>query len=451
MINLLSDRSKNIMENIKDIKDIKYIRKIKKTRNINADPEINLNKRTEQFLQTIYESLTSINSDLSALNYDKIREIIPVSTQLLSSNYKNKYMSDEIYSYINKKSLYKIKYTQKFGTRNIHLIFIVYSEKEINKLHKYDRYANNVFLILNLLFQYASSDCSKNQFINIFMTPFKREIPLKKNLVLGPNNVNGGMSYVCPKTGDITIYRKQEWFKVLIHESFHNLGFDFSTMNLSDFNKDIYSIFSINSEFNIYESYCEFWALVLNVIVNSFLVENYTSNYNNFLTRFKEFMFIEQTFTYIQVNKILDYIGLTYKDLFENSGKREKYSENTNVFAYYICKMILISDYDKFIVWCIENNTNYFNFKKTDENLDKFFQYILKNYKSENLINNINIISRYIINGREKNILVKTRKYKRKNKERNNIYRENKTKNQRQDKIKTKLRRNLSLTGIELK
>ena len=449
---ILTDRSK---QNIKNIKKIKYLFNNK---------DVKLDKKTKIYIYDIYKHLIESNNKLKAIDYDKIREIRKINSDLLHGN--NKYISEEIKSYINKKALYEIKYIYKINERTISLSFIVFSENEIKKLenlHKYDHYAYRVFLVLDVLFSYANKECSRHQEIKIYMTPFERKMPKKNSgKILGPEHLNGGVSYVCPKNGEVTIYIKQEWFKVFIHESFHNLGFDFANMDLSNFNKKIYTIFPIKSEFNIFEAYCEFWALTLNVIIVSFLELNSRLNITleKLMVRFKEYMFIEQTFTYIQVNKILDYMGLKYTDLFdtekgyekeENSTiVREKFNETTNVFAYYICKMIFLSDYNKFIAWCIANNNNYFDFNKTILGLDSLFEYILNNYKSHSLINNINNINIYLpFNGsKTKNY---TKKYKTKNKRGIISNRNSSYKYKTQDKAKTWMGDSLCLTSIEIK
>ena len=63
----------------------------------------------------------------------------------------------------------------------------------------------------------------------------------------------------------IVIYRDEEWFKVLIHELFHNLDLDFSTMNISKIRQKLLYKFEIKSKYNIYETYCEIWARILNI------------------------------------------------------------------------------------------------------------------------------------------------------------------------------------------
>ena len=43
------------------------------------------------------------------------------------------------------------------------------------------------------------------------------------------SHVNSGYTYTCKENNEIVIYREEEWLKVLIHESFHAYGLDFSS------------------------------------------------------------------------------------------------------------------------------------------------------------------------------------------------------------------------------
>ena len=45
-----------------------------------------------------------------------------------------------------------------------------------------------------------------------------------------------------------------------------------------------------------------------------------------------------------------------------------------------------MANFNSFILWCIDNNTNIFNFNKTEKNIDEFIQFIYKNYKNNDLL-----------------------------------------------------------------
>lgn len=379
MTNHLSDRTKLLIKNIK--KHTKYA-------------ENKLDMKTETFLHNIYKQLKSIPSDIE---YIKFRNIETCgATKGLDKI--NKYFPQNIHNYILKKGLYNIGYEFNINERNIKLNFVVFSESDVGKLKnlkKYDRYAYNVFLVLTLLCKYAGVLYSESININIYMTPFKKQFSKRKE-VLGPTHINSGYSSIGQKVGNIVVYRKEEWFKVFIHEAIHSLELEFAQMNLSKFNNKMRSLFPINSDFNVFEAYTDFWAVILNSVLASYLVTNSSNNSESFVKNFKKYMYYEKMYISIKVGEILKYMGMTYIDLFEDSEKsrkaREKYKENTNVFAYFICKMILLDDYNKFIGWCVDNNINVIDFNKNEKTLESLFQYISTNYNSNSILTNMTAI-----------------------------------------------------------
>ena len=57
----------------------------------------------------------------------------------------------------------------------------------------------------------------------------------------------------------------------------------------------------------------------------------------------KVFIEIEKIFSQLQSVKILNYMGLTYNDLVNNTHKCELYKENTHVLSYYILPACILS------------------------------------------------------------------------------------------------------------
>ena len=68
---------------------------------------------------------------------------------------------------------------------------------------------------------------------------------------------------------------------------------------------------------------------------------------------------------------------------------KKLYKEETNAFAYYIIVSILLSNFNNFILWCIDNNTNIIQFKKNKNSITNFVTFIYKNYKNNELLNTI--------------------------------------------------------------
>ena len=78
-----------------------------------------------------------------------------------------------------------------------------------------------------MLHQYASSECVSKINIVIYLTPFKKVLPDNSIAILDVENANSAVTLACHNPGEIIIYRKEEWFKVFIHETFHSFGLDF--------------------------------------------------------------------------------------------------------------------------------------------------------------------------------------------------------------------------------
>jgi hypothetical protein len=65
------------------------------------------------------------------------------------------------------------------------------------------------------------------------------------------------------------------------------------------------------------------------------------------------------------------------------------YKENTSVLSYYVIKTILLSNYQQFLKWCDINNLSLLQFKKTNSNVDKFCDFIVKKHKTKNFTSNV--------------------------------------------------------------
>lgn len=154
----------------------------------------------------------------------------------------------------------------------------------------------------------------------ILLTSAKKFYP--KGKVFGPSNVNTGYS-----SDKVVVYRKEEWFKVLIHELFHSLHHERVLFEPS-LQKRILALFKVDSEVNLYESYCEVWARTLNCCILS------SCNHAPVETLLQH----EKKYSLRHMVNVLNHMGLTYPQLFEPSD----YKEETNVLAYVVLTAILM-------------------------------------------------------------------------------------------------------------
>jgi hypothetical protein len=247
---------------------------------------------------------------------------------------------------------------------------------------------------LFILNEYASKQCATNLVVYFYFTSLEKRLPNSNIHVLDENNVNTAFTTTCPKDSEIVVYRKEEWFKVFIHESFHNFGLDFSDMNNSECTSRILNIFQVQSEVNLYESYTEFWAEIINALFCSFFSLKNKNNLAEFLSNSEFFINFERTYSFFQLTKALRFMGLTYTDLYSKNIHRKilretLYKEKTNVLSYYVIKTILMNNYQDFLFWCSKHNLSLLQFKKTLNNQSEYCKFIEQNYKKSTMLEGV--------------------------------------------------------------
>ena len=107
---------------------------------------------------------------------------------------------------------------------------------------------------------------------------------------------------------------------------------------------------------------------------------------NRILKRVEYFIQRERMFSLFQMTKILHHHQLTYADLCSRvaNGKptHPPYTEETQVFAYYIVKPVLMFYLNEFIEWCNTHNTetSILVFSKTNEHIREYGELIERLY-----------------------------------------------------------------------
>jgi hypothetical protein len=214
------------------------------------------------------------------------------------------------------------------------------------------------------------------------MTSLEKMLP-NNNDNITKYNINSG--YTSFKDSSIVIFRKEEWFKVFIHETIHFFELDFRHDNY--IRDKILQLFKVKSKVNLYEAYTETWAKIINIIFCSYFS---SKDFNIFINIFDTLISIEKTFVVIQMIKILNFMDIDYIDVING---HDLYYEKTHILSYFIITAILLTNYQQFIKFCNENNENIFNFKDTKTNKDNFVKLIKKYYKSNKLFDTIEYIN----------------------------------------------------------
>jgi hypothetical protein len=264
-------------------------------------------------------------------------------------------------------------YVIQYSIPNMNIYFITNNQINAMEERKYNEYAHWMFVWLRIASQ-TTNKCVKKLDVFVYHTDAMKVLPNNTAQALSQEHVNTAFTRNCGS--EIVIFRKEEWFKVFLHETFHTFSLDFSAMNTSVCKNRILTIFPVQSQVNLEESYSECWARIINAVFCSYFYPTHSVFY---------FLEMEQMHAAYQVVKVLNHMGLLYKDLYnKKSGKkRQLFQENTNVLSYYIITFILLQHVDDLLVWCFERNENVFCFKKSSHQLNEYCDFIESKYKSK--------------------------------------------------------------------
>ena len=336
-------------------------------------------------LEDFYKQIHNSSKKIMFHNFDPplIKEIDTYHKLTNYDGIDDSFIGKDIRDYIKDQSAYEIIYEHTLSSGEIVTVFFIIPEfvKSTELINKF------ILIILTwfeFIYPYASKKCGKRLDVFIYLTPFEKVLP-ENGETIGKDNVNTAYTTSCVPHGKIVIYRSEEWFKVLIHETFHVLGLDFSHHQNADITKKLKQIFPINSDIKLFEAYTETWAEILNCIFVSYYR---TKTKKDFLSRFESCMTIERDFSVYQMLKILNYMNLKYSDLYSSSSNAQLrrlhfYKEDSNVFAYYIITAIMLFNVDNFLMWCNDNNGNFIKYSYSDATNISFINLIAKTYRSE--------------------------------------------------------------------
>jgi hypothetical protein len=354
------------------------------------------NLKTKATLSEMYNNLLeSYYYYVKYLNYKmSFKKIIHASQITKPINFNSKSFPETVRNYIDETMMSEISFSFSLYNRNIKVNFIVENDNVELEIDLYKGYMKLITMWLYILNIYSSKKCANTLIVYFYFTSLEKSLPNSNIHILDETNINTAFTTTCPKDSEIVVFRKEEWFKVFIHETFHNFGLDFSMMNNQQTHACILNIFKVNSQVNAYESYAEFWAEIINALFCSFFSIKNKNNVHEFLANAEFYINLERNYSYFQLVKTLDFMGLSYNDLYSNTSlssisRENLYKENTNVLSYYIIKCVLMNNYQGFLNWCFKNNFSLLDFKKTIENQKEFCKFIEKNYKTRSILNGI--------------------------------------------------------------
>ena len=298
------------------------------------------------------------------------------------------YFPEEVQHHIKENIHKQLHYTYYFpGDKIVEIYFGLLNEHIVN----YDKYHDMMRLIISwahVCMKYAFKHCSKRHKVYFYLSDIKKVLPNNQIVTLDYNHVNTGVTTRCQPENETIIYRKEEWFKVYIHEMMHAFGFDISDTYRRMISKDISKLFYIKSSMKIEEAYVEVWARIIN---GAYAAIKVADNSKDFDRLFLFTMEVERLFSVMQAQKVLSYMNLTY-DIVTTPGSRIAYNlyrEKTNVFSYYVLTAILMNNPYDFMKLCNNMNKKWIRFDNTIKAVKELENYIKAVYKNSDLLENI--------------------------------------------------------------
>jgi len=142
-----------------------------------------------------------------------IKDIIKFSDLKIIGFEANKYLNKEIYD----------QCINKYKNTNFYSYKIIYNNCDIN-IYSSDKLTNKFILYFFIILEYLK--CKESFNIYLFFLDIKKQLPSDINVPIDTINVNSGLNISNDyDLNNIIIYRKEELFKVLIHEIHHALKY----------------------------------------------------------------------------------------------------------------------------------------------------------------------------------------------------------------------------------
>jgi len=345
-----------------------------------------ISKETKTILRALHKQIAVAYVTVTKITRTKGYAVVTHSSKATAPMPKSFPISSfpkAVYSHILKAITNSVSYTLDLVGHRVIITFAI--EGPVN-MKECDDHVFYILVWLHIAYANASSSCADSIAIYFYMTSLKKVLPRNKEEILGQLHVNTGFTFTCPAASEIVIFRREEWFKVLIHESWHTFGFDFAEMDLTQCHSHILSRFNVKSEVNLFESYVEFWAEIMNSAICSFFLTKDKSSVAKFYKYFESFVHLERAHKYFQLVKILRHMGTNYEEIITRDTPN-RYREDTNILSYYVLTAILMHDYQRFLKWCkVTNVVNIFQFTNTQKALTSFCQHFDSVYNSSSLV-----------------------------------------------------------------
>lgn len=349
------------------------------------EPPNKFSNKTKTFLTSIFHKIHEADKHQKYANIKSIKS---------PTNYESNNLFSAIPIEIREKILEIVS-----GSPNLSKSWVFEIKGRVIEVHLLDpnnqKHTKQILRLIYMWFYVAISfsnnqNCGKTIQLYLYFMPELKVLPNNFGEPITQLHANTAFTWACVPNSTIQIFREEEWFKVLIHETFHTLGMDFSRMNVEICRKKIRQWFSIDIEGLMFETYSETWACLLNSMFVSYFatIPRTQIKFQKMLENTETIMYIETKYAIFQSVKVLRYNGFTYRDIITPSDKLRTYHEETNIFCYNVLKALVLFRLDDFLEWCNCVNNSSFVFTQKDSNILKFCDFLENIYKDSLLLAN---------------------------------------------------------------
>jgi hypothetical protein len=327
-------------------------------------------------LNDIHSIIREVKKDTNDENYSRLMTAYNsifntsgIRSVLHKALYENSFIGIDVQRDLESSILEYSEY--KLNDHSIH-IFIP-NDIPIKKRPKIEIIRQIILIMNNLAIKYGLYTPPVN--LIILLSHQKKYINSNMNIICG-DNLNSGSTY--PGIS-ITCWRREELYKVLIHELFHYYKFDFSVQTPSyNLLENMLLVPKINGFDAINESYTESIAIMIHTMIIASLYMNDHNNNHNEMTLddpIKFWMSLlkeEIAFTMFQIAKIVNSIGTEdFNDIIQH---KVIINQTTSFRSYFIIKLVLLLNLKELLDFTDENLV------LNDDRIEKFGNLINRSY-----------------------------------------------------------------------
>lgn len=355
--------------------------------------DFDLQFRNTKFMKYLHESLVKTSKLAQDVTIDETLESIteeyPINIK--SSYYFHESIVEDIKLNMN------MRYKARFMIHNTFNFMVTIHFNQVQKpnLQKMMHYIK--FLLVFSLQHYRNEKGRHDFDITFYLSDMKKGISSGFKNTIESKHINSGFFYYDPtvSTSNIVIFRREEWFKVLVHECVHCFNLDFQSSKIS-FRSLMSDTFFVTSSMDMNESFTEFWGRTLNCAILTYHgIES--KSYTDFNHIFSINLNLERIHSMNQAVKLLKVFGLPYSSIVNPMAQnmtKKLYQESTNAFCYYVVTAILMYHFESSLKWFTNDEYNSISFQKTERQIMIFSYYLKQIAKDKGFIQNMEKMSK---------------------------------------------------------